>query len=347
MTPLRRALHIFKTIFSLPQDREKLDKKKSHAANTMNMDSGTDEIYENPQRIRNVFHRGIINRAFFPMRLTLMVLGRWPFSLQLMSITRHHRHHHRHHRESDNNLSENDGGNLNNGRNFRIRRVGNYVASLKSPLWIYFGLTTLFVCFVLVMSTLGFFDFFLEWNLLPGCKWASLQRNTFRKNLVMFLLVWGCLLHSTLSSLAMFLRRNKLAAFMNFWNCAADELQIGEVRSQRRFLIMANLGYVAFLVLIYVAYSYWNVRFVRDGAALFGTLAIRPWLNEQQLKNVEEWKLRIFGIVVIIYGVYASRAFLFIFCFKCRLLRGLFKLWNERLIELLKRPDNMMSGKLG
>src|SRR5687768_10815840 len=47
MNPLRRALYIFKSLFNLPHDKEKLN--RSHAAKTMDMDNSTDEISENPQ----------------------------------------------------------------------------------------------------------------------------------------------------------------------------------------------------------------------------------------------------------------------------------------------------------
>ncbi|CAL8110942.1 unnamed protein product [Orchesella dallaii] len=266
----------------------------------------------------STFHSGLINKAFLPMRVTLMAVGRWPFPMKFRQLASKHNQNQRH-------------------RSFSTR-IRNYDSTLKSPLWIYFGLTTAFIFFVLVMSTVGFFDFFLNWQLLPGCHWTTLPNDIFHDNLVMFLLVWGCLVHGTVSSFSFLLNRRKVVRILNYWNVAADELLIAEVNSHRRFLIASNVGYLLFLAMIYYAYT-WKIPLVRDGAALFGSLAILPLLPGHELKKHEIWKLRVFGVVTIIYAVYASRAFLFLFCFKCRLLRSLFRVWNSRLIRFLRRPE--------
>lgn len=295
-------------------------RKSGHLQKTNSIDPNHSDTDEDGY---NTYHTGVITRAFLPMRLVLMAMGRWPFLLILRSVSIRPKHH----------------INLTPATILNRIRVLNYDSNLKSPVWIYFGLTTLFIFFVLIMSTLGFLDFFMEWNFLPLDRWATVQKNTFRNNLVMFLLVWGCLLHSTLSSFSMFLNRKQITQSLNFWNVAAEELQIGSVKRHRRFLILANIGYVLFLILIYFAYSWWNIRFVRDGATLFGTLVIRPLLSQQQLRTTPEWRLRVFGILMIIYCVYASRAFLFIFCFKCRLLRSMFRAWNQRLAKYLDSKE--------
>lgn len=278
----------------------------------------------------DLYHTGLLTRAFFPMRIALMALGRWPFVLKQVSCKSRRK----------NKLGQSDFGR----RPLITTKVRNYDASLKSPLWIYFGVTTLFVLFVLVMTTVGFFDFFLEWRILPGNHWGSLEKTIFRDNLVVFLLVWGCLVHSTVSSFSLFINRKRVARILNFWNVAADELLIDEVNSLRRFLIASNIGYIVFLVLLFFSFSSWDVRLIRDGAKLVGILTIKPLLREDQLDYMEDWELRAFGIVAIIYTIYASRSFLFIFCFKCRLLTSLFRLWNARLVKFLRKPDTYLIG---
>lgn len=197
----------------------------------------------------NVFHSGLITKAFLPMRIVSIIVGRWPFQLKMKGVRRSKTcwrrrhdsdedtgHHHQHHRRSV--------------------RVNFYDSSFKSPLWIYFGLTTFFILVVLTVSTLSFFDVFLEWKLFSGEKWGVLTKETFKKNLVMFLLVWGCLLHSTLSSFSLLRNRKHVVNFLNYWNCAADELLMTEAKAHRNFLIASNVGYLVFLVLIYFAYSW-------------------------------------------------------------------------------------------
>jgi hypothetical protein len=53
--------------------------------------------------------------------------------------------------------------------------------------------------------------------------------------------------------------------------------------------------------------------------------------------NIEEWISRTFGMVVIIYAMYASRAMLFFFVFKCKLLRHCIKVYNTRLRNELNK----------
>lgn len=259
-----------------------------------------------------------ITKAFAPMRWVLTVLGRWPFSLTPVATPAN---------EKLSDKSLNQSGNL------------QYDYKKGSPVCIYFCLTTLFIFFVLLMGTLALFDFYLEWNFLPEQGWATIKKSTFQDNLVMFLLIWGCLVHSFVSSFSMLLNGKQVTDSLNFFNFAANELRIGSVRRHRRFLITANLGYIIFLIIIYIAYSWWNIKFVRQGATLFGTLVIRPLLSQQQLLVTPEKGVQVFGILIIIYFVYASRSILFVFCFKCRLLRNMFQVWNERLSKYLNEKE--------
>lgn len=49
-----------------------------------------------------------------------------------------------------------------------------------------------------------------------------------------------------------------------------------------------------------------------------------------------EWICRSFGMVIILYAMYASRSLLFFFVFKCKILRYCIKVWNSRLREELQ-----------
>lgn len=289
----------------------------------------------------DLYHTGLINKAFLPMRLALIAVGRWPVPMTLTRAASRFKKQTKlvHSTSSDNMDAESV-----------IRdpllatHVKNYNDTLKSPLWVYFGLTSFFIFFALVMSTIGFLDFYLEWKLLPGNHWDKLDKRMFSDNLVVFLLVWGCLVHSAVSSLSLLINRRKVVKIMNFWNVAADELLLDEVKTHRRFLIASNLFFIMFLVLLYFSFSAFNLRLISDGALLFGNLTIRSLLQEDEAEKVEQWRMQIFGIVTIIYAIYASRAFLILFCFKSRVLRSLFRVWNSRLICFLRRPDVGLNG---
>lgn len=192
------------------------------------------------------FHRGLVNRAFLPLRFALIIVGRWPFQLKTKSVSTHP-------------FRQANVVDLINRQSFSDR-VKAYDSSFSSPLWIYFGVTTLFTLAVLTVSTLGFFDVLLEWQLFTSIRWGVLTKQIFRKNLVIFLLVWSCLLHSAVSSLSLLRNRKQVVNFLNYWNFAADQLRMTDdiMKKHRRFLIIVNCAYLLFLVLIYLAYNWWK-----------------------------------------------------------------------------------------
>lgn len=77
---------------------------------------------------------------------------------------------------------------------------------------------------------------------------------------------------------------------------------------------------------------------VRGGAALMGILTFRPFISGLD-SHKDFWKVRVFGIVTIIYAIYSSRVFLLIYSFKVKLLKHGFKMWNARFKEFLDDPS--------
>ena len=67
------------------------------------------------------------------------------------------------------------------------------------------------------------------------------------------------------------------------------------------------------------------------GAKVITLLILKPFVKSDPPSG---WLLAI-GSVTLVYAMYASRALLFIYAYKCRLLRCAFKAWNIRLREQL------------
>jgi hypothetical protein len=74
---------------------------------------------------------------------------------------------------------------------------------------------------------------------------------------------------------------------------------------------------------------------IRGGSTLLGILTCRPFINELDTKK-DLWKLRVFGVVTIIYSTFASRMFLLMFSFSAKLLLFGFKVWNKRFKSFLR-----------
>jgi hypothetical protein len=211
------------------------------------------------------FHTNQVNKAFYLLRLSLTVFGRWPFSLKLA------------YKSKDNPLRDNSVHLIGNDlkRKFDGRKGPDspaeqnhdngeqqwsyqvYSSKLRdSPLqWIYFLVTTTFLSAVLILSVLGFCDFFLDWHLFSPSRWDGEETKNFENNLVPFVLVWSCLMHSTISSVSMLLNRRKLVKFLNYWNVAVDSMNIQVPKSIKTYILANHLGFGAFLIVIYIAYK--------------------------------------------------------------------------------------------
>jgi len=195
-------------------------------------------------------HTNRVNKAFRTFRLTLSLMGRWPF--------------HPHTKEIIRPVTAWDTSNTETRTKIQV-----YDASLKSPFWIYFFLTTMFLVGVLVFSFLGFCDFFLEWNFFSGSSWDQEDLQGFESNLVPFVLVWSCLLHSSISSVSLLINRKKAAKFFNYWNVAVDKLEIEVPKGIHLFVVINHVVYLFFLVVVYIAYKIMYVFGKRYKCLLF------------------------------------------------------------------------------
>jgi len=70
-----------------------------------------------------------------------------------------------------------------------------------------------------------------------------------------------------------------------------------------------------------------------------GILTFRPFISGLDSRE-DFWKVRVFGIVTMIYVIYSSRVFLMMYSFKVKLLKHGFKVWNGRFKELLESPQS-------
>jgi len=250
------------------------------------------------------FHTNQVNKAFQLVRLSLSVFGRWPFPLKLAyknsssssSLSSSSSSLKRRYTNNNNNvvprntvdIIETD---LKRGspqrRNKLADSKGNeeftgqqwsyqvYSCRLKdSPLlWMYFILTTTFLAAVLIFSVLGFCDFFLDWQLFSQSHWDKEESNNFQANLVPFVLVWSCLLHSSISSISILLNRKKLVKYLNYTNVAVDSMDLQIPKSIKTYVILSHLGFVVFLVIIYISYK---ILWAKLTCSLFYCLKIHP-----------------------------------------------------------------------
>ena len=97
-------------------------------------------------------------------------------------------------------------------------------------------------------------------------------------------------------------------------------------------------------------YIFSHLGIIRGGAMLVGLLSLRPLNPLFHPETVEELKslgssVRLFGVIVILYSVYASRAFLLLFSFKCKLLRHALKEWNARFREIMMTSSSFEGRK--
>ncbi|XP_021947086.2 uncharacterized protein LOC110845035 [Folsomia candida] len=306
-----------------------------------------------PSAKENVPNSGRITRLFRPLRIILTLLGRWPFQPQPQDVTTISSISSSSRTSPLSQIIEPDLAWIEQraaaGSRFgqplpsdptispTIPVYDLYTGSLKSGVvfWMYFILTTLFLSTVLLFSVLGFCDFFLDWRLFAVSSWDEEEKRNFESNLVPFVLVWSCLLHSSISSISFIIKRKTVAKFLNYWNFAIDSMDIDVPKGIKRYVLMNHAFFLSFLIIIFIAYRILCLNLIRGGSVLVGILTVRPVIflfdSTQGL-----FKIRIFGMVVILYSVYASRAFLLLFSFKSKLLRHAFKIWNKRLKMLIR-----------
>jgi len=201
--------------------------------------------YKNEEAYLRLYHSGQIDKSFLPMRVVLIALGRFPF---VSLPTRNRKEEKRAHPE----------GILYGDEGMSVTKETistTYHGRLLTPYWAYFFVTSAFLMFLLVTNSLGFMDMFLKWKFFPG-EWSDHEQGIFKRNIVPFVLYWSCLLHTTVGNVSYFIHRHSIAEFLNFWNVAADMLDLPPSNSPRRFLISSNLWYFGFFVLLLISYVF-------------------------------------------------------------------------------------------
>lgn len=223
----------------------------------------------------NAPNTGRVEKVFYFLRIILTCLGRWPFQPQkdyyyetrTMANGTLTNHIHPHLPPFEPNLAWVEQGVVRIGHrtgdhsDLKIPPVGqvHYSSSIKSIFWLYFIFTTLFLSIVLLFSILGFCDFFLDWNLFAASAWDDEEQRNFESSLVPFVLVWSCLMHSSISSISFLINRKKVVKYLNFWNEAVDEMDIDVPKGIRRFILMNNVAFIGFLAIIFIAYRILSV----------------------------------------------------------------------------------------
>jgi hypothetical protein len=200
---------------TLADSEERIHKGPSNGKNSLKEDKNVWK--KNVQQV----HTGRVNNIFSPMRLILLVVGRFPFIPT---------------------KSDAESG-------------GNYIVSLKSPFWAFFFVTSGLIIVAFILITGGFLDVFLGWSFIAIQHWGIHHKSIFHSNLIPFVLVWSCLLHSCVGSISFILNRKTVVKFLNFWNVAVDKLNSDVPQSLRKFVIMSNLWFFFFLVITMVSYK--------------------------------------------------------------------------------------------
>jgi len=178
------------------------------------------------------FHSNRVNKIFKPFLIILSTLGRWPFQPEKRIILK------------SNNLLSNF-----NKKSLIVKdHIHVYKNSLKSFLWVYFGITTFLLVTVVLLFIVGFCDFLLGWNIIPKTKSDDMRKDNIRKNIVSLVLVWSCLLHAAVSSISFFLQRKKIVKYLNNWNVALDQLGFEIPNKIKVYVWTSQLGYGSFIL---------------------------------------------------------------------------------------------------
>lgn len=192
-------------------------------------------------------HKGRVNDVFACMRYVLLILGRFPFIPTIPTDQFSKKDHGETRIGGDGRIGdENFGG--------QSSRNGlNYSSSVKSLSWIYFGTTSIFLLILLALSVFSFLGVFLSWSFFSLPPWTTEQDKLFQSNLIPFVLVWSCLLSSTVGNISFLLNRKNVVKFLNFWNVAVDKMDMKVPNHLKRFLHMNNLWFLFFAVLMVVS----------------------------------------------------------------------------------------------
>lgn len=183
-------------------------------------------------------HNGKVNEVFNAMRYILLALGRFPFTPS---------------HPFEKGLGRNSPEDGRSPENYEFFKGMNYSSSIKSFAWLYFGITSLLLAILLVLSVAFFLEVFLAWTFFGAPKWSPDQKSEFQKNLIPFVLVCSCLLSSSVGNVSFLLNRRNIAKFLNYWNVAVDNMRVGIPPDLSRFLHMSNLWFLIFAGLMLVS----------------------------------------------------------------------------------------------
>ncbi|CAG7712545.1 unnamed protein product [Allacma fusca] len=266
-----------------------------------------------------------VEKVFSPMRLILQILGRFPFTPVPTSKR---------------NNNESDGK--------------PYSDSLFTFHWLYFAITSIISLVIFFFMSMGFANVYLGWelSLFNNSQFHECEEEMFEENLVPFVLVWSCLLHSIVGNISFFKNRKLIVNYLNQWETTVKTLEVKLSISIRNYLIVANCWFLGFLAIVVFFYHFKILRQAVGGAEVIALLCLKPFIGNVLNSNMGDrhsWFPAMSAIAnfALVYSMYASRALLFLYAYKCKLLRFTFKKWNQRVEKLLdENPYEMESSIL-
>ena len=178
-----------------------------------------------------------VKTLFYPMRVLLQLVGRFPFS----SLSRG-----QYCRKRENTSRGTSTGGF----------PPAYEYNMLTVHWLYFIITSLLLFIIFILISIAFTVAFLEWDYPRFIKYPPLttvETAIFNRNLVPFVLFWSCLLQSNVGDVSFVKNRRQVVDYLNEWENTVRILKLELPVSLRTFLIVSNLWYLAFLAFILVA----------------------------------------------------------------------------------------------
>lgn len=162
-----------------------------------------------------------------------------------------------------------------------------------------------------------------------------------RHEMVSVIVVWSWLTVTCAGSLYIVTNSKYYVHYMNYFNRVVQILEMDVTPGVGPYVFFNNmltLGVAITLAMGFVGgFIYPDFGAIGNTAYVIGNFICRLFNIELKSKELQKYDLyfQLFGLCVIVYALFASRANVMQFLFFSRLLKNACKVWNERLRKAL------------
>ncbi|ODN01126.1 hypothetical protein Ocin01_05567 [Orchesella cincta] len=256
-------------------------------------------------------------KAFFPMRLFLMSVARFPLKIETHEDGTH-----------------------------------TYTVNFKTPGGIYFSVFGGILIYVLIFGSWNLFSIILEFKISP---WEKTKEFTLqleyevaivKRHTATIVVLWVAMFHSLVETLNVYKKRHYFGHFLTFWSKAVHTLHMDIAESALKYAKKITITLIVFIaILLIIAFT--RIAPITSGApGCFGMLLLR------QFTGGNVWMLRspftvllfqIVGGILMALIFFASKSHIILFTYQCKLLRSAFGIWNARAYAAILRGGIDMS----